>query len=318
LARVQADGPRHQKTEQAANMKCELLLEWMTHLGTGSWLAFREAVSEILGGEDEPAIQISHLRSALSDLGHATFFVGDSNRWRVLRPALVRISGADEYLFVGGRTPRLLQKLLVAASSNGLSVRSEIAYPALSRVALIGSCEAAKSAADEAGLDYIPNLADRLIARLTPVRDQLANAETVEEPINWSVRSWSFEQAEWVSDRLGSTVREYSNRHGIKRYVVVCGEAKMRLLAKRESFYAAAFVAGVKCLRYDSNERKLMVPWWAPLPTLYARLASLTSGHLGSGSDGELIFRNIDRRIATTVSVGLGQGFAAVEGGRNG
>jgi hypothetical protein len=289
-------------------MNCDLLLEWMTHMGSGAWLAFRQTVAEIYG-EDDDAYRRSHLRSALSDLGHASFFVENSTRWRVLRPAVVEIPTSNEFLLAGGRTRILVDKLHAAAARSGIRASLGSEYPTLSRIGLVGERESVKVLASEVGLDYVPDIVDRIAARLTPIRATLAAAEKVPEPINWSVRSWSFDRADWVPGRTANTTREYSNRHGMRRYLLHCGDSELVSIQKRESLYAAALLAGIKIIRYFPSDHTLHVPRWAPLPAPYARLASLASGRLSVAAGGETVFQNIDLRVATLLSVGLGQGF---------
>jgi hypothetical protein len=105
------------------------------------------------------------------------------------------------------------------------------------------------------------------------------------------------------------TVREYSNRHGVRRYVVDVGRAGLREVEKRASVYCAALSRGVRIVRYSYEDRHLRVPRWAPLPEVYARSACLAGGRLGVLSNEEIVFENIDPCVASRLLVGLGQGF---------
>ena len=95
-------------------MNANRLLEWMTHVGSGPWDAFRDAVDEVddVIERKDPGAWHRTLRIVMSDLGHVDFFVGGSRRWEVRRPVLAGVAGDESaYLFTGGRTSQLLEKL---------------------------------------------------------------------------------------------------------------------------------------------------------------------------------------------------------------
>jgi hypothetical protein len=286
----------------------DLLLEWMTHLGSGAWGAFRETTAELAKDDVDQHAFVRTLRIALSDLGHVDFFVDGSRRWRVLRPAVVGLSESSEHLLVGGRTRSLTARLCDAAATRASLTLGE-SIPGLSRVHMAGDPEAVAEAAAGVGIEYVADAAGSLSARLPSIRAVLRAAQVAQEPINWSVRSWSFEDARWVDERLARTVREYSNRHGVRRYLVDLGKAGLREVEKRASVYCAAFCKGARIVRYSCEDRRLQVPRWAPLPAAYARSACLAGGRLGVLSEGEILFENVAPRIASTLLVGLGQGF---------
>jgi hypothetical protein len=299
-------------------MTWDLLLEWMSHLGSGSWGAFREAVAELAGDNDDLDEQPLHrrLRIALSDYGHVDFFVGGSRRWRVLRPALVAIAGGQQHLFVGGRTRSLVDHLASAAASSGAAVTISESIPGLSRIQIDGDGEALRTAAALVDVEYVTNGAALLSARLPLIRRTMEAADVSPEPINWTVRSWSFQDERWIPDRIERTVREYRNRHNVCRYFVHFGRAGLREIEKRASFYCAALVRGIRIVRYSSQDRCLLVPRWAPLPEVYARAACLAGGRLGTARDAHIIFEAVDPGVAAALMVGLGQGFPMPEADR--
>ena len=295
----------------------DLLLEWMTHLGSGAWGAFREAVAELAGDQDatDEQARVRTLRVALSDLGHVDFFIGGSRRWRVLSPALVGLSQTQEHLFVGGRTRSILERISGSVSSS-IVVTSSEPIPGLSRVHVTGEREAVAELAESLGIEYLADAAAILSARLQPIRAILDAAPAAQEPINWSVRSWSFHDEGWMNDRLDRTVREYSNRHGVKRYLVHAGKNGLREIEKRASMYCAAYASGARIVTYSHENGRLLVPRWAPLPEIYARAACLAGGRPGAISAGKILFETVDPRIASMLLVGLGQGFPMPEANR--
>ena len=88
-----------------------------------------------------------------------------------------------------------------------------------------------------------------------------------EEPIGWNVRSWSFDEARWVDGRLSRSIREYRNRHGVRRYLVATERHQpLRDVEKRAGMYCAAIANRARILNYTEDDQTLRVPRWAPLP----------------------------------------------------
>lgn len=288
----------------------DLLLEWMTHLGSGAWESFREAVVELSNDDsslDEQSLA-RMLRIALSDLGHVDFFVDGSRRWRVLRPALIGLSESGKHVLVGGRTRSLITQFCDTVAPHA-TVSVVEGIPGLSRLQVTGDPGSLAAVVERIGIEYVADAAARLSARLPTIRHVMDVAHPAIEPINWSVRSWSFHEEKWVNEKLERTVREYSNRHGVRRYLVHTGKAGLREIEKRASIYCAALVRVARFVRYSYDDGSLRVPLWAPLPATYARAACLAGGHLGALSNNDILFTNIDPRIATLLLVSLGQGF---------
>lgn len=292
-------------------MKWDRLLEWMTHVGAGPWEAFRRAVDELdqSPNEDRQALYRS-LRIAFSDLGHADFFVGESRRWRARRPALVATSQSErEHLFTGGRSARLANDLVAAARSAKTVVAIEQDHPGLSRVHIEGDPARLEGIAQDLGIDYMRSGAATLAVLLPPLRSTLVASKEADEPIGWKVRSWSFDEAQWMDGRLNRSLREYSNRHGVRRYLVDVGRRKpLREVEKRTGIYCAALARKIRLMNYREDDQTLRVPWWAPLPAEHARVACLARGRLSSLQDGHIIFKNVDYRTASTLLASLGQG----------
>lgn len=292
-------------------MSCDLLLEWMTHMGSGSWGAFRDAVDEISipdKDRDEHTLYRS-LRVAFSDLGHVDFFVNGSRRWRVRRPALAAFGDGTRHLLVGGRTRSLIDNLASTATNAGAAVTITESVPGLSYVHVEGDADRVRIAAESLGIDYLPHAAARLAARVPPVRQTIDFAKEASEPINWMMQSWSFDDAQWVPKRLDRTVREYRNRYGVRRYLLSLGRHRLLEIERRHAIYCAALVRGVRFVRYSHRDKALYVPRWAPLPEAYARAACLSGGALARVRGGDLVFEGIDARVASVLLVALGQGF---------
>ena len=296
-------------------MNVGLLLEWMTHVGSGSWSAFRGAVDELASDDeklDEQALY-RQLRVLLSDLGHVDFFVGGSRRWRVLRPALAGIGVDGDYLLIGGRNRALVEELATAATGPELSFTHREGDRGLSQMCLHGPEALVREVAIATGLDVLPNAAIAIASCVPLLHCTLESAATVPEPINWEVRSWSFGETRWVSGKLTDTLREYSNRHGATRYLHAIGGRELREIEKRAGIYCAALLRRARIVRYSAPERLLHVPLWAPLPAMHARAACLASGRLAIVNDGDFVFEQMEPRVASMLMVSLGQGCPLLE-----
>ena len=293
-------------------MNSDRLLEWMTHVGSGPWDAFRDAVDEVdkVTERENPLTLYRTLRIALSDLGHVDFFVGGSRRWKVRRPVLAELAGDDSaHLFTGGRTSELLEKLEQRLAENGegiMTIHQHGLGP--SRVNVNGERNFLRQVAEELGIQYLAKASVTLAAMATPMRDVLDNSGGQEEPINWAVNSWSFRESRWVPGRGHRTLREYSNRHGMRRYLLNLDRSdSLREVEKRTGMYCAALIRREHIVKYLYREQTLRVPIWAPLPAEHARAACLARGVSASMEDGGLVFKGVDWHTATTLLASLGQ-----------
>ena len=301
----------HRVDEQVGEENWDRLLEWMTHVGSGPWEAFRQAVDELDQGTDEDRSALYRsLRIALSDLGHVDFFIGGSRRWRARRPALVGTSvGEREHVFTGGRNARRVSELAAAARNAEAAVTFEQDHPGLSRVDVEGDPARLAGISQHLGIDYVQNGAATLAALLPSLRNALEASKEAEEPIGWDVRSWSFDEARWVGGRLNRSLREYRNRHGVRRYLLNTERGKpLREVEKRMGIYCMARARNQRLISYSAADQTLRMPRWAPLPAEHARVACLAGGRLGSLTEEHIVFSAADWRTASTLLASLGQG----------
>ncbi|HEY3118298.1 MAG TPA: hypothetical protein VGK54_16260, partial [Chloroflexota bacterium] len=151
-------------------MSWETLIYWMTHVQEGSWATFRGAVAR-LAGDDADLDTISRgLRVFLSDFGHADFFIGGSQRWRVLPPVLGGlISPAGSAVTTGGRSPKLMADLVEGVAAHGCRVVSDAGdhRPALIRID--GEQPGLAAAAAVAGVPYVDQFADVVCGSIDPL-----------------------------------------------------------------------------------------------------------------------------------------------------
>ena len=293
-------------------MNADRLLEWMTHVGSGPWDAFRDAVDEVdeVMERQDPHAWYRTLRIAMSDLGHVDFFVDGSRRWEVRRPVLAGLAGNESaHLFTGGRSSELLKKLEQRVTGNGKGIVTiDENGPGPSRVKVKGEPDFLREVAEELRIQYLPKASVTLAGEATPMTDVLDGPSGDEEPINWAVNSWSFRETRWVPGRVDRTLREYSNRHGMRRYLLnVDRDGSLREIEKRTGMYCAALVRKERIVNYSHRDRTLRVPAWAPLPAEHARAACLARGVPASRDSGSLVFKGVDWDTAATLLASLGQ-----------
>ena len=164
------------RNEETATVNADRLLEWMTHVGSGPWDAFRDAVDEVddVIEREDPHAWYRTLRIAMSDLGHVDFFVGGSRRWQVRRPVLAGLADDESaHLFTGGRTSELLDKLeqRVTGNRNGIVTIHEDG-PGPSRVKVTGEPEFLREVAEELRIQYLPKASVTLAGAATSIRDR--------------------------------------------------------------------------------------------------------------------------------------------------
>ena len=293
-------------------MNTDRLLEWMTHVGSGSWDAFRDATDEVdeIVEREDPQAWYRTLRIAMSDMGHADFFVGGSRRWVVRRPVLAGLAGDESaHLFTGGRTSKLLDALeqRITGSANGAVVVAE-GGAGPSCVKVKGEVGALREVADALRIQFLPKASLTLAGGAASMKGVLEDRGGDDEPINWDVRSWSFREMRWVAGRRDRTVREYSNRHGMRRYLLsVDHRNSLQEVEKRAGIYCAALMRKKRIVDYSPGERTLSVPYWAPLPAEHARAACLAAGVPAFREDGRIVFKGVDQDTASTLLASLGQ-----------
>jgi hypothetical protein len=289
-------------------MNWEVLLHWLTHLGEGSWAAFRRTLLE-LGGPDLDVDAASwRARVRLSDLAHVDFFVGGERRWQALAPVLGGLPDDPAVaVLCGGRTPRLVEDLATASMRLGCGVTLLDVADGPRQVRLEGGQEAIAAVGTAVGLSYVPNIAAALCWTLEPIQMMLQDAVAEAPPINWAVRSFDLDRLNWADQLLPRTAYEYSSRHGERRYYVRGPGRGLLRMNRRAAVYAAAMFNSVSLAHYDAAARCLSTPVNAPLPEAYSRIATLCSGKLSVVSEGRRIHQGVPPKTAAVLLVAAGQ-----------
>jgi len=289
-------------------MSWNLLLNWMTHVGEGSWSLFRKTVGEIApdGADVQKLCRI--LRIALSDLRHADFFIDGSQRWRTFPPILGGLAvQTNVSVLYGGRTPRMLEELQSATENRDcqLVVSDYTDRPAC--ISIEGSGEVIAAIADECGLVYVPNIAEALTKTLIPLPVKMLKALDDEAPINWVARSFDLKSQKWVEGLLRNSACEFTSRYGARRFFLHYRGRKLREMSKRDAVYASSMIQCIRIAEYSPIDSTLSTPLFAPMPEMYSRIACICSGTLPNVSDRRLVYKEVPENVASLLLVAVGQ-----------
>lgn len=295
-------------------MNADLLLYWMSRLGTSSWRKFAEAVEELAQNEDQDELK-RRLPGRLSDLAHADFS-RTTNKWKVRPPILAGLLGQENTaLLCGARSEPLLASLEQAAKDIGIEVLTQPQQDLPSRVSITASSDYLGRLETATGITFAPCYALQLLANVPPIAQKLQNAQPEKGIVNWQVNTFDLTSLQWVwfSEKLTKpdslpklAAIELISKYETK-YCVTDGHAMPRKIPKREALYAAASLRHRPLLQYEASTQRLSAPIAAPMPEVCARVACLCSGSPPHVEDGRLFYENVPLTVAATLAVLLGQ-----------
>lgn len=292
-------------------MKSDTLLHWMTHVGEGSWGQFRSAIAKLAGPDADVAAIARTMRTSLSDLGDADFFVDGSQRWRIRPTVLGGLSlrpGAA--VLVGGRTPDVIHALRNAAESHACRLTTQVDKAVPARVMVEGDRNVLLAVAATAGISFVDDLSLTVVANAVPIEVQVANAEVDRPPANWAARSFDFALMRWVDGLQERSACEYRSQYGPHRFYLHLRRGRFLRLPKRDAVFAAAALAGVPLIGYDGNSKTLSCSLATPLPELCARAACLCSGAPAEVREDRLLYKAVSAELARVLLVASGQSHA--------
>jgi hypothetical protein len=292
-------------------MNHNLLLEYLTELGTGDWGKFRH-VTELLASADEELYPWQMARR-YSMLGHVEFAFGGDLRWAVCPPVLAWLPTREGLVaaMCGGRNQRLSKIVHEKATELGLQVTSHSQKEGPEAIFVSAPAkEAASALAETVGLPNEWYTAER-ITRCLPYLDEYETL-CAEAPEPSGYTTWSFDtvRLDWVE------VPQAGNE-GLYRYDYYRFEFRVKsagrclrttqeigiylLLRRRQRFV----------MEYDPDKRELRVPVRAPLPGLFARAATLCSGLLPAFAHSKgvpvHVYHDIPPNIANAILLRLRQ-----------
>ena len=289
-------------------MSWDVLLHWMTHVGEGSWTAFRNAVAKLAGADAGVDSLCRTLRITMSDLAHADFFVRGSQRWQVLPPVLAGLPmSPGRAVLSGGRTPRLVAGLAAAAPTRQCRLVAEEERDRLACIRFEGTEDSLAAIAVDAGIPYVKDYAAALCREIVPVPLRLESAPVEPALGNWSVRSFDLRSLVWVDGLRARAACEYRSRYGERRFYLHTRRGRLLRMPKREAVYAAAELQYVALAQYDWATATLSTPVSAPLPEAYSRAACLCAGAPARFDQGRLLYEKVPPETAALLLVNAGQ-----------
>jgi hypothetical protein len=295
-------------------MNNDLLLEWASERGTGSWQQLRDAhewlsAAATDGGPWRPTAGFA--ARSLTTLGHIEVD-WENGRWAAAPPLLTILPSAGGHaLLTGARTRALVDRLADATDDPCLYMVQSPQRFAPS--AILIACEDETNIerlAERLQIDYEFSVSDRFSELLPELDSYLALASAPRAPRGYGVARLELTTLEWVD-------AEHDRAVGLYRYDAY-GRPTYRLVAGQDETYKVdlaigAWVAlsrwGENRLRYSEEDVNgtLAVPVATPLPTLHARAAALCSGLAPGRIGNTLWYRNVPRRVAERIARSLDQ-----------
>ena len=289
-------------------MSSELLLYWMSHRTEGPWAGFKKAVVELVPDTPDRAALARRIRTTLSDLGHADFFVDNTLRWRVLPPLLAGLGGGESTaVLCGSRTPDLVLALQAAAAPIQCSVSIVELAEGLRRIQISGQQGEIAHVAEMVGIPFISDAPACLIEEIIPVSLQMENARSEEQPANWDSEYFDIKQKSWLKGIQPNSACRFTPHSGPSKFLLHRRHRKFLQMPKREAVYASAMLQSANLLLYEPSTALLTVPAAAPLPEKLARIACLCSGSQPQFVAGSLIYNSVPYGIAAAILVAVGQ-----------
>jgi hypothetical protein len=302
-------------------MSHDLLLEWASERGEGSWPQFRDAHEWLF--EDAAATgwrpTAGWSARTLTTLGHIEID-WQAGVWSASAPVLTLLPSAGAHaLLTGGRTRALHDRLQPAVweEASDVFLVEHAQRNAPTAVLIAGEDESAiEGLANRLGIPYELSVSDRL-SRLLPTLDSyLALSHSTPAATGYGVERFDVTALEWRAI-------ESDREPGFYRYDIV-GRPAFRLLDNDGSVYDLDIATGVyaalsrwgeNLLRYQADpvNGTLVVPFGAPLPTLQARTAALCSGLAPPRHGGSLTYWNVPRIVADRIARSLDQTLIADE-----
>lgn len=297
-------------------MDCNLLLEWMSERGDGTWHQFRGAHAWLLtrSGGNEEEVPAGRTLERLARLGHVESARVES-RWAVAPPIVTVVPGASVHAVVIGARTRLLQATLreyIDASQNlDLVARAQNDSPDALYISCSDERELEMLSARLGG-HYEYSVSERISQLLPPLMSLLIAVAAPPPTLGYGVSLWQPD-----TNRFQPTPR--TDRPGLYRYEVY-GTPQFRYTPDGQQYadvdlstgrYAELHRLGRDVLLYlrEAINGVMMVPARADLPALHARSAILCSGLLPEFDrlTTSLKYKNVPLTIASRIAESLEQ-----------
>jgi hypothetical protein len=290
-------------------MNWNLLLEWVSEFGGGSWPRLRDACAWLGARGTSDRWWSAH---QLSCFGHLEID-WDAQRWAAPPPALTMLPrGGGFAIAAGGRTRSFRVALEEAAADRDtlwLTVVGQHEAPDALFIQCEDEREVARLAAD-IGVAFDELAADR-IGHLLPETDAPVRAYPDGPP------NRGFETVRFDADAMAWTSAARMDAPGLYRVEVYWrhetwwspAPGRFGPVPQAEGMYLELARRGRNVLHWEADARSgtFIVPQAVPLPVLQARAAFLCSGLAPSLSGGALHYVNVPYAIAGRISRSLRQ-----------
>jgi hypothetical protein len=299
-------------------MKAELLLQWASERGSGSW---HEWVSATRWGSDHDAgFAPQQLMRTLSTLGHLEIDWA-THTWAVAPTIITLLPNAGGHGFLTGARTGALTRRLQGEIAEDLEVfiwlQPQSDGPDACLIAADGDGELQKLA-EWLGVDFEFSVSERLLTTLPDIDAMLAKRRSTPGVPDFGVRRWDPYRSWRLADR--------DDAPGLYEYEHA-GRRELRWISDAMEIFRVDLPLGVyaelrragRCedvLKWwgKSINGDLGVPLWAPAPNLHARAAALCSGVAPLRRGKVTLYKNVPLPFAQDLAASLGQNLVAYEG----
>jgi hypothetical protein len=285
----------------------ELLLQWASECGDGSWELFRDA-AEWLTGRGHRA----YLLNRLAMLGHLEVD-WPASRWAIA-PSVVTLlprSGGQAVL-CGARTRALLDRLY---AEDELDIYVQAVPQADAPDAIFISSDGEDtliSLANAMAASYETCVSDEL-AHLLPSLDGMLGQHPFPPPRTFEARRFDPRRLEWEETESRRPGLFHFQVFGRPTFLVHTEDGRWLRVEPEAGVYAELRSARRNVIAFapDSETGTLIIPRAAPLPPLHARTAALASGLVPyAGRSDSQCYVNVPQETALRIAGSLGQTLA--------
>jgi hypothetical protein len=286
-------------------MDYNLLLAYLSQVGSGSWQLFRDALGEVLERDDE--LYPSRIARRLSSLAHVEYAFESDLKWAICPPAIVWLPNATgtRGVLCGMRSERVINDLVSQAGRASVTVRSEKqAYGPDVLLISSASSDGGQKLADHLGLASVAGAAEQLARSLPDLDSYFALATPSWNPSGYGVQAFQPRTLQWVDVNSDASDGLYSYGYYTPEFRLV--RAGQRLKVARDiAVYKVLALNRQVVITYDSSAMTLSVPARAPLPALHDRAAVLASGRLPSVTNDlhsvRYVYSDVPAKIASAI-----------------
>lgn len=295
----------------------DTLLEWASEHAAGSWETFKNAHQWLMnnGRSQRRPVPAGRTARSFATLGHLEIDWA-SGRWCATRPMLTLLPNTGAHaLLLGCRTRHLWLQLEEATSPDAtdslfLDARRQPQGP--EAVYIASESEAhVEALAEQLHIGYDHAVSERLSRALPALDSYLDLCSEAPLTTRFEVERLNPRQLRWEPVPSSETP-------GLYRYQLY-GRFEFRYQREDGSTlraddgaigaYAELRRANRTVLRYEKEPPTgaLIVPFKAPLPPLYSRVAALCSGVLPTRAESGWRYENIPAHVAERIAGGLAQ-----------